>query len=158
MSIPTYKSILYASDLGDNMRPVFRHAIGLARQYNAKITMLHVVRPLGATGKALMEAYLPQRENDFEHTALKKILAVMKNRLENFCREEFGEVVGVEELVSDIVVVTGNPAEEIKEQALVRDVDMIVIGAHTDFSIGSTARKLSQMTDRPLLIVPVVRK
>ncbi len=157
MSIPTYKSILYATDLGDHMRPVFLHAIGLATQYQAKIIMLHVVKPLGATGKALVEAYLPQQEADFEQKALKKILTSMKKRLEAFYQDELGQVGEIEELVSEIVVVTGDPAEEISMQATKRDADLIVIGTKTEISIGSTARRLSRMVDRPLLIVPVKR-
>ncbi len=46
MDIPRYKKILYATDFGENMRPVFSHAIGLARQYDAQIIMLHVAEPL----------------------------------------------------------------------------------------------------------------
>lgn len=158
MNIPTFQSILYATNLGDNMRPVFRHAVGLAQQYNATITMLHVVKPLGATGKALMEAYLSHQGEDIERKALKKILATMEGRLERFFQEEIGKVGGIEELVSDIVVVTGEPAEEIKAQATSQNTDLIIIGSDTHRTIGSTARRLTQIVDRPLLIIPVDRK
>ena len=157
MSIPTLKTILYATDLGKNMRPAFRHAIGLAQQYQAKITMLHVAEPIGNTGMAVLELYVPNIDDDFENEELKTILKKMEQRLEDFHTEELGEE---SDLVTDVTVVTGRPAEEIHKFAATHDVDLIVVGTHTNPSIGaallgSTARKLINISDRPVLVVPV---
>ncbi|TVT59724.1 MAG: universal stress protein [Sedimenticola thiotaurini] len=160
MSIPTLKTILYATDLGKNMRPAFRHAIGLAQQYQAKIIMLHVAEPIGNTGMAVLELYVPDMSDDFEHEELREILTKMEKRLEDFYIEELGED---SDLVSDVTVVTGRPAEEIKKYATAKDVDLIVMGTHTNSSfgaalLGSTARKLINIIDRPVLVVPVITK
>ncbi|WP_428606585.1 universal stress protein [Sedimenticola sp.] len=160
MSIPTYKTILYATDLGKNMRPVFRHAIGLAQQYQAKIIMLHVAEPIGNTGMAVLELYVPDMSEDFEHEELKEILARMEKRLEDFYTDELGED---SDLVSDVTVVTGRPAEEIQKYAAAHNADLIVVGTHTTPSfgaalLGSTARKLINISDRPVLVVPVKKK
>lgn len=45
---PNIKTILYATDLGENTRPVFRLAVSQARRYNARLLMLHVVEPRSA--------------------------------------------------------------------------------------------------------------
>ncbi len=66
--IPKYKTLLYASDLGSHTRPVFRHATGLARQYQARIVMLHVVEPIGLTGEAVINTYLPRLNTDTRPT------------------------------------------------------------------------------------------
>ena len=54
-------TILYATDLTDHMRPVFKTAINYARKFEATIIMLHVVEPLGATGEAVLSLYLPEK-------------------------------------------------------------------------------------------------
>ncbi|MGB5251498.1 MAG: universal stress protein [Sedimenticolaceae bacterium] len=157
MAIPRFKTILYATDLGKNMRPVFRHAISVAEQYQAKIIMLHVAQPLGATGKAALELYSPKKGKSLEHDAMKEILEKMQKRLEKFQRDELGED---STLVGKVVAVVGEPAEKIWKFAASEDVDLIVVGSHTGGGfgsgfLGSTARKLINMSDRPVLVVPV---
>ena len=51
---PEISTILYASDLGQQTHTVFRHAITIARQYNAKIIMMHVVEPIGETARSVI--------------------------------------------------------------------------------------------------------
>lgn len=160
MSIPTFKTILYATDLGKNMRPAFRHAISIAQQYQAKIIMLHVAEPIGSTGMAVLELYVPDMSDDFEQEELHGILKRMEQRLEAFYTEELGKD---SDLVSEVAVVTGRPAEEIKKFAAAHDVDLIVMGTHTSSSfggslLGSTARKLVNSSDRPVLVVPVGKR
>lgn len=159
MSIPTFKTILYATDLGKKMKPAFRHAISIAHQYQAKIIMLHVAEPLGATGMAVLDLYAPDKV-DFENLELREILDQMEERLEKFGAEELGEDV---HLISRVAAVTGQPAEEINRYAIEKDVDLIVMGSHTSDSfgsalLGSTARKLINIADRPVLVVPVKNK
>jgi nucleotide-binding universal stress UspA family protein len=157
MSIPTFKTILYATDLGKKMRPAFRHAISIAQQYDAKIIMLHVAEPLGATGQAVLGLYAPERVEDFENKELRDILDQMEVRLEQFSADELGDKA---DLVSSVIAVTGSPAEEINKIADAREVDLIVMGSHTIDSfgsslLGSTARKLIHISHRPVLVVPV---
>jgi nucleotide-binding universal stress UspA family protein len=165
MGIQTYNKILYATDLGKNMRPVFRHAISLAKQYDASIVMLHVVEPLSSAAKWALEAYLPEKTDlDLRvGNGLRKVLAEMKQRLERFYDEEMSDDPDKDKLVSDIVVVSGNTAEQIQGQAEEHGVDLIVVGSHTSSGmergfIGSDVRRLIHITDRPTLVVPVVRK
>ena len=165
MSAPRYNKILYATDLGKNMRPVFRHAIGIAKQYDASIVMLHVVEQLSTAAKWALEAYLPQ-DTDLEMSekgALKKVLTVMQERLEKFYADEMAGDPDKDNIVSDILVVIGNVAEKIQEQAEEHGVDLIVVGNHTSSGmdrgfIGSDVRRLIHITDRPTLVVPVIRK
>jgi nucleotide-binding universal stress UspA family protein len=157
---PQYKTILYATDLGERMRPVFRHAIGLARQYQAKIIMLHVVEPLGSTSEAVLSIYLPERKpEELQHEANKKVLAQMQQRLEKFCKEE-AELCGEgSPNVSDVVVTAGHPAEEILHQVQKHHADLIVLGSFGKHILGrhvlgSTARYITQSSPVPVLIVP----
>ena len=49
------KKILYATDLGTHMRPVFRYAVALARACGAKINMLHVSDVFTADGDEVLD-------------------------------------------------------------------------------------------------------
>jgi len=157
MSIPKYKTLLYATDLGKHMRPVFRHAISLAQHYQANIIMMHVAEPLGSTGMAVLELYMPEKIDSIHKDDMKSILSELKRRLHAFCHEELGDD---SELVTIVAAVSGHPAEEIAKFATTKDVDLIVVGTHTGDKfdavfLGSTARKLIHLSDRPVLVVPV---
>lgn len=161
--MPHYKTILYTTDLGERMRPVFRHAISLARQYQANIIMLHVVEPLGSTSEAVLSIYLPERNPDeLQHEANKKVLARMQQRLEKFCKEE-AELCGKgSPNVSDVIVIAGHPAEEILHQAQKHHADLIVMGSFGKHILGrhvlgSTARYVTQSSPVPVMIVPNIK-
>jgi len=163
MSLPKYKTILYATDLGEHMRPVFRHAISLARQYDAKIIMIHVVEPLGPTGEWLIRAYVPKSTGSFTKGNLKEILKKMKKRVKEFYQDELSEQDIKNGVVSNIYAVSGDCAEQVNSHAESLNVDLIVMGTHTDDSfghglLGSTARKLTHISKRPVLVVPVQLK
>jgi nucleotide-binding universal stress UspA family protein len=156
MSLPAYKTILYCTDMGKHMRPVFKHAISIAQHYEANIIMMHVAEPLGNTGIAALELYMPGKAASFQNDKLKSILATMKKRLEAFHVEELGDE---SDLVSKVVVVSGHSAEEISKFAKQKNVDLIVVGTHTSDGfgsgfLGSTARKLIHIIDRPVLVIP----
>ena len=163
MSIPKYKTILYATDMGEHMRPVFRHAISLARQYDAKIVMIHVVEPLGPTGEWVLRAYMPKSAESFTKKKLAEILKKMRKRVEEFYQDELSDQDKKTGRVSNIYAVSGDCAAQINSHAESLDVDLIVMGTHTDDGfghglLGSTARKLTHISKRPVLVVPVELK
>lgn len=159
---PEMKKILYATDLGDNMRPVFRFALSLADRYQAKVSMLHVAEPLNPQVRWAFETYMSKAEaSEAQRDALKTLRDRMQARLVEVCREELGESPEDCQLISDVSVVSGRPAETIIAKAEEWDVDLIVVGTHTDLSLGaqllgSTARKVTQLSKRPVLVIPVI--
>jgi len=161
MSIPKYRKIIYATDLGDNMRPVFRHALSLAKQYNAQVIMVHVMEPLGATGEAVLQAYLQKKVIKLREETMKKTIKKMQKRLEAFYLDELDALGEKPKLVSEVVVVTGQPVEEIQKLAKRKGADIVVIGTQTEGGfghglLGSNARKLVHVCDLPVLVVPVI--
>ncbi len=157
MTIPKYSTILYASDQGKNMRPVFKQAVSLAQQYDAKIIMLHVAEPLGHTGRTVLELYMPDKVQDFEKNEMREIMEKMQKRLEAFYIDELGED---SDMVSTVHVEMGKPAEVIDKIARDKNVDLIVVGTNTNNHLGSslmgsTVCKLIHISDRPVLVVPV---
>ncbi len=160
-TIPRIRTILYPTDLGAHMRPAFRFAISLARQYQAQIVMLHVLEPMSTSSQRLIESYLSKKETSkLRDEGLQRVEKKMRKRLSRFCEEEMGVSADKCEQISGVVVTTGTPAETIIREADERGADLIVMGTHTDVSlghrlIGSTARKLTQISKIPVLVVPV---
>lgn len=159
--VPHIKTILYTTALGSHTRPVFRFAVGLAKQLNARIVLLHVVEPLNNSVRFLMETYLsPEQVHQLQHEATAGILEKFRNRLENFCAEELGTTLEETPLISEIRVVSGAPHEAILHEADQCNADLIVAGSHTGSRVqsflGSTSRRLTLLSKRPVLVVPVV--
>ena len=156
---PSVKTILYASDLGGQTRPVFRHALAMAKQYNAKIVMLHVVEPMDDSAKAIVNAYLSESlTEEVQKEAMKKTLLTMKERLKKFYTDEDSEG-DYSSLVQEVHVVSGQPSEEILRVAEEDHADMIIMGKSTRKVrgirvMGSTARRVSRMSRIPVLVVP----
>jgi nucleotide-binding universal stress UspA family protein len=161
---PEIKKILYATDLGDNMRPVFRFALSLADRYQGQISMLHVAEPLSPQVRWAFETYMSEAAaHEAQREGLQKIRDRMHARLVESCQEEMGESPDDCNLISDVSVISGRPAETIIKKAEDWDVDVIVVGTHTDPSLsarllGSTARKVTQLCTRPVVVVPVYAK
>ncbi len=156
---PKISTILYATDLGEQTRPVFRHALALAKLYDAKIIMLHVVEPVGETAKAVISAYISQ---DFSEAMLKEsmkdLLVRMKDRLRRFFEEECEEEK-ICSSVKELIVVAGKPSEEILRVSEEEKADMIIVGKSTRTVrglrvMGSTARRVSRIAMVPVLIIP----
>ncbi len=94
---------------------------------------------------------------------IRKILYIdeRKGRVERFCAEDLDTTPEPQsQLFADIRVVCGSPAEVIAREAEDRDVDLIIVGSHTGFSVkgaflGSTARKVTNLSKKPVLVVPM---
>lgn len=152
-------TLLYATDLGKNMRPVFRHAVSLARVCDARIIMLHAVEPLSATAETVLSLYLPQQQLDaIETEGMDEVISTMRTRLENYCRDE-AEICGDDSKVSDVIVKAGEASNIITSVALSTSADLIVMGNSAGAKkglglVGSTARRVTLESPIPVLVVP----
>ena len=155
-----FKTILYATDLGEHMRPVFRTAISLAKKYEAEIIMLHVVEPMSSVIQAVVDTYLTEIDaKKIYKDGMREVLQTMKQRLSRFCEEELGTPDRKELKVKELLVVSGRPSEEIIRVAEKHCADLIVLGKSTRHVLGndiagSTARRVTRYSDIPVLVVP----
>ena len=158
---PEIKTILYATDMGEHMRPVFRFAVELAKKHEAKMIMLHAAEPLSSGVQMAINVYMPDiTTKKVLKDGMQKMLNKMHQRLDAFCEEELGQKAADCEIIKAIEVVNGHPSEVIMHQAEKLGVDLIVVGTHTNTSfsahlIGSTARRVTQFSKIPVLVVPV---
>jgi len=156
-STPKISTILYATDLSKNTRPVFKQAIAQAKMHNASIIMMHVVEPIGETARAVISAYMPDMK--FENDEMKNIINHMKERLKKFYEEECEKHEKDFIPVKNIFVTSGMPSEEILTAAEKFKVDMIVMGQSTrkvlgSKVMGSSTRRVARLSTVPVLIVP----
>ncbi len=158
--VPKISTILYATDLGEHTRPVFRQAITQANIHKATIVMVHVVEPLSETARAVISAYMPEAAiEEMQKDGMKGIIETMKTRIRKFHDEEFRGHDADTIPVTKMVVVAGKPSEQILTVADEYKADMIVMGQSTkkilgSSVMGSTARRVARLTKVPVLIIP----
>ena len=159
--LPKIRTILYASDLGENAPKVFAHCVALARQHGAAISFVHALEPLGPTGRSLVRNMVPHDLlEQLETEGIERVRTQIRERIDAFCQAELGSGVHAPDIVSEVRIAEGHPAEVILEAARSIEADLIILGTHTHSRlhralIGSVAQKVIVHADRPVLLVPI---
>ncbi len=157
--IPKIKKILYATDLSENARFAFSYAASLANQYNAGITVLHVVELASASANVHLVSLLGEdRWEAIMRQNTQDILDTVKERLDKFCEDMKAEDKACRFIVDDIVVRQGHAVEEILSQSEAVGYDIIVMGTQgygilAGALMGSTARRVVRRSKTPVLVV-----
>jgi nucleotide-binding universal stress UspA family protein len=158
------KQILFAADLGAFTSHALLHVEFLARQFQARVIVVHAVPPMGEFAAAVVKSHCPE---DVKREILKK--SRMSALLESIREEIFETLIGdelaelnVAQWIKQIVVVPGSPAAVILEQAERFNVDLVVIGSHSPDAddgclLGSVAAKVLQLSRIPVLLVPMAK-
>ena len=139
------KSILVPLDFSPSSKRALDYAVSLARQFKAKLTLLHVVEPMGTPDFAA--SFPLMMEDD-------KLMAAAKNELEHAlkaARVPRG-------LVERILVRFGRSFHEITEAARTRKADLIIISTHgytglKHALLGSTTERVVRHAPCPVLVV-----
>ncbi|MCF8106208.1 MAG: universal stress protein [Desulfohalobiaceae bacterium] len=157
--IPEIKKILFATNKGPEARHVFNYALSQALHYQAKIHVLYVVEPLPPYAQSLVEHHLTKdKAKELQEKNREEFMADFKSRLERFCGDETCKLDQGENLIEEIKLLEGRPADTIKNEAQNIGADLIVMGTHrrklsTSGLIGSTARKVVNSSKIPVLTV-----
>jgi len=163
------KKILYATDLSENARYAFAYAVSLADLYNAAITFIHVLPEvrsrldksiIGYISEERWEAIKSQNVEEAKEAIIGKRrdhLAI-RDALHQFSEDVKEGREGEGFVTDDIVVVRGNPVEEILKYSEEKNCDLIVMGTHgqgtlADVMMGSTARRVLRRSPKPVLVV-----
>jgi nucleotide-binding universal stress UspA family protein len=139
--MPTIRSILHPTDLSDGTEGATKFAFEMARDYGARLILLHVIEPFsnfGYMGGTLPDPATMRVNAD---TALRALLPLHE---------------GVD--VARVVAV-GQPDEEILSTASEWYVDLIVLGTHgrTGLSrlfMGSVAEEVMRRATCPVVALP----
>jgi nucleotide-binding universal stress UspA family protein len=159
--IPQIKKILYATDLTKNSAFAFFYAVDMARKHDAEIIILHALEPISPrvygegsfkVEELLRESKKRERANDIEE---------LKKNLQEFCRKTEVQIGSpCVQVVTEILLPVGHPAEEILKVAEDEGCDAIVMGTHgkgllRQTFLGSVADQVLERTRKPVFIIPL---
>lgn len=133
--------ILVPVDFSQDSEEAVGCAIGLARQFQARLTLLHAIY-VPEAAEVNLAAYLDKIQSESD-----QLMAACRKRV-----EDAGVTV-------DSLVVRGVPSHRITETAQEQQVDLIVMGTHgrtglRHMLIGSVAERVVRHASCPVMVVP----
>jgi nucleotide-binding universal stress UspA family protein len=140
--------ILFPTDFSEGSFHALPYAVDLARNYNAKLYVLHIIYDIAkATESHIPHISADELYKELNEWAIKEI--------DTCCIEEIRSLPDVEKKV-----VKGIPYEEIIKFASDNEIDLIVMGTYgragfERFVFGSTAEKVVRRAPCPVLTVRV---
>lgn len=160
--LPETKTILYTTDLGDMSLPAFQRAASEAIRHGARLHVLHVVDTSASSAAKLVGRYLADTDlQALRADGIRHLKDNLTAHITDFIREHLGDE-GEHLQVPVPQIAEGRPCETIIQVADDINADLIVMGTRTRthsalgrFFIGSTAQSVLQLSDRPLMIVPL---
>lgn len=142
------KRILVPTDFSDYSDVALKQALELAKQYHARVYLLHVAQPVTqCTADFCLDAATVEQA---EKTEIHHAEEMMQNELNKF--SEFQEI----EVISDIR--EGQPVEEILKEQEEKGVDLIVMPSHGRTGLmkrlmGQLTEKIMEEAKTPILLV-----
>lgn len=145
--------ILYATDNSEDARHAFAYAAGFAKQFGAKLTLLHVVQEFkdmvafdfGVERSVAAQKWFSVNKDYYEE---------VKKRMDDIANSEYdGETIDVENVIVD----KGNPVKMILKIAKEKNCDLIVMGLKgrgilEDAMLGGTVNGVIRRSKIPVLV------
>lgn len=159
--IPQIKTIVYATGLGTGAPYVFRYALSLARQYNAKIDVVCGLAPLSSNVQGFANIYIGQEESkEFHRQARKKVKIEVEKQVEAMCRSSVVDDPEGLQYVNSITVIEDAPDKAVLQCAKEVGADIIVMGTHrrtmeVGALLGSCAVKVLHQAAVPVMLVRI---
>ena len=156
------KNILYATDLGLYAPYLLEHVMSLASKHGAQVHAVHAIEPMGVFAESILTTYMSSREvAELRHRGFNDVMQKIREQVENAFADEFAECSCDLELINDIQVINGKPADVIIETAHRCKADLIVIGANSQPSdsptLGSVAQHVLSRSSVPVFLVPMIK-
>ena len=146
-----FKNILYPVALTDISLKVAPYVVTLAKQLDAQVYLLHVLRRFDW----FVDTYVEDSpEPDFKRIASDfedKILIQAEQKLEGFKQKHLKGI-----RIANAIVVTGTHYRQIIDYAKSEGIDLIIMGTGTKgprMMFGSVADKVSRLTKIPVMLI-----
>ena len=146
-----FDKILTAIDFSENSDHAFEYALTLAVQFQAELTILHVINePVDLRGFYVPHISFEQLEKEIEEGAEKMMT--------QFCQTRMGTFTNYTTAID-----TGIPYEEIIKKAAETGSSLIVLGTHGRTGLdhiifGSTAERVVRSASCPVLTIRLPTK
>ncbi len=157
------RNILYPTDLGLYGSMLLQHVVELSGSYGAEVIAVHAVEPLGVFADAVLETYVPDDMiGDLRDYGMPAVMEAIRQQVIEAFEEDFIDFDYGSELIRDVRVVRGMPADVILEQADLLKADLIVMGSRSSDTehahvLGSTVSKVLQRSKVPVYMVPITK-
>lgn len=115
------KTILILSDFKPSSAPAMRFGIGLAKQYDLNVIMLHVITPEMRNNPVLITSSVRNDNAEYFERVTKRLDAEALKLI----KEESGEIDFVEYIVE-----TGGLVDSVQKLMEDKDIDLVVMGTH----------------------------
>lgn len=142
----SFSTILFATDFSEGSDNAFDYALSLARQYSARLVLIHVINePVDLRGFYVPHISFENLEKEIEDGARKM--------MEQFCSKHLKGFENFEQSVT-----SGVPAEEIVKKADACGAELIIMGTHgrkgmDHLLFGSTAERVVRTASCPVMTV-----
>lgn len=141
-----FDKILFATDFSEASEDGCKDAIFLAKQFDAKLFVVHVINEL----EFPLVGFFTDK---YVESHIEEMTAASAKMMKEFCSRNIKEFENYE---SDILV--GIPHQKIIEKANSEEVSLIVVGTHGRTGLdhafmGSNAEKIVRMASCPVLTV-----
>jgi nucleotide-binding universal stress UspA family protein len=155
--VPEIKKILYATDLSKNSSYAFYYAINMARKFDSKIVIIHVIEPVPVEILAYASELVKRVENRDRQEASDHI----QNSIQEFCKKAEVQIgAPCLSLITKTLVLIGHPVEEILKAADEEESDTIILGSHGKGLLGQTflggvSSAVLYRSRKPVFIIPL---
>mgnify|MGYP001302918446 CR=1 FL=1 len=159
--IPKYKTIVFATDLSENAAHAFRHAISVARRFDARIHILHGLPEAEPAMLNYISTVMGEDKlADFELLHKDEVSDQIRIDLHQLAKDELADHPEDLERIASIEIHHGSVVAQILEVSDRLQADMVVLGSHGKGRLkyaflGSVAEKLLRKIHRPVLVVPL---
>ncbi|BBA69646.1 universal stress protein [Geobacter sulfurreducens] len=141
-----FSTIVFPTDFSENSEYAFDYALTLAKQFNARLVVIHVINePVDLRGFYVPHVSFEKLEEE--------IVAAAEKMMDKFCRTKIKD----HENYSSCIV-SGIPYDEVLKKATEEDASLIVMGTHgrkgiDHFLFGSTAERVVRNAKCPVMTV-----
>lgn len=156
------KKILFATDISETAKFAARYACSIGNRYNARVWVIHVTPDILEIYSS--EAGIPvsvhmdkNQKDEFNSEAIENTKQIVKERIRQTSQKVLAEIPYCPLSEENIIIKTGNPAEQIVKTAEQENFDLVIMGTHghreiKDFFIGSTAQGVIKNAKVPVLV------
>lgn len=163
--LPKVNRILYATDLSESAKPAFFWAMSLAEQYDAEISIIHVIPDMvelmsGSMGYDLSAHFDADQLVTYNEEGQSIAMASVKERVKSVYNEMKDELPSCRVDLHHIIIRSGDTVQEIVAESAKNNYDMVVMGSHghgviEGFLLGSVARGVVNKCVVPVLTIKI---
>lgn len=167
---PDIKKILFATDLSNNCRHAFTYAASMACQYQAGITLLHVMEQMSESIDARIKSFLGKDRWDTMHKlhennarmaliGKKNIHTIIYDAMDSFAKEI--PEAKCDYRIDNILVKNGGVVDTIIQTSIEEKCNIIIISSHkgvlsSTTALSQTSKRIIQESKIPIMIIPPV--